>query len=232
MRNQTLIGYLLIAISIATLGFCIKQGMNNYTYRNRTISARGVAERVVMANVGHAAPIKRIEGNDINRLRNEALEINKLLKEQAVSAGIADSCIKESEPYIYENDEIWDGVRYRSPKYKYTVDASIKIYTSDVKSLDRYCQSVRSLSAKGVFIDIYPVYEFTLLNDIKPAMISEATHAARIAAEQFAKDSGSKTGRIKSANQGYFSIDDAGGNKEDYYKNVRVVTSVEFYLND
>jgi hypothetical protein len=72
---------------------------------------------------------------------------------------------------------------------------------------------------------------FTGLNDIKPAMIQEATKNAHTAAEQFAKDSGSKVGKIKNASQGLFTITDRDMNTPDK-KNVRVVTTVEYYLND
>src|SRR3546814_14544205 len=74
------------------------------------------------------------------------------------------------------------------------------------------------------------VYSFTKLNDIKPAMVAEATKDARKAAEQFAQDSGPGVGGIKSATQGYFSIgardgDDMGNGADSPYKKVRVVTS-------
>jgi len=72
---------------------------------------------------------------------------------------------------------------------------------------------------------------FTGLNDIKPTMIEEATKNARMAAEQFAKDSGSKVGKIRSASQGLFTITDRDMNSPDR-KNVRVVTTVEYYLSD
>jgi hypothetical protein len=60
-------------------------------------------------------------------------------------------------------------------------------------------------------------------------MIAEATKNARKAADQFAADSNSKIGNIKSAEQGYFSIED----KDDstpYIKKIRVVTNVVYYL--
>ena len=74
-------------------------------------------------------------------------------------------------------------------------------------------------------------------------MITEATRNARAAAERFASDSGSKVGTIRQANQGEFSISpaDQGGDPNDsgmgsggdssLMKNVRVVTSVEYYLD-
>ena len=49
-------------------------------------------------------------------------------------------------------------------------------------------------------------YSFTRLNSVKPAMIATATQDARRGAEQFARDSGTGVGGIRSATQGYFSI--------------------------
>ena len=74
-------------------------------------------------------------------------------------------------------------------------------------------------------------YDFTKLNEIKPQMIENATKNARIAAEKFAKDSDSKLGKIKTANQGQFSIVDRDANTP-YIKSVRVVTTVDYYLQD
>ena len=51
-----------------------------------------------------------------------------------------------------------------------------------------------------------PTFLFTGLNELKPAMIAEATARAREGAEQFAKDSGSALGGIRRANQGLFEI--------------------------
>jgi hypothetical protein len=82
-------------------------------------------------------------------------------------------------------------------------------------------------------------YTFTKLNDIKPQMVAAATRDARAAAEQFAKDSGTGVGGIKSATQGYFSItgrdsqgesDGGWGSSDTPFKKVRVVTTIDFYL--
>ena len=70
-----------------------------------------------------------------------------------------------------------------------------------------------------------------VFNDIKPEMIEEATANAREAAQKFAKDCDSRLGKIKTASQGQFTITDRDSNTP-YIKNVRVVTSVVYYLND
>mgnify|MGYP003480489441 len=62
-------------------------------------------------------------------------------------------------------------------------------------------------------------------------MIDEATKNARTAAEKFAKDSDSKLGKIKTATQGVFSIENRDENTP-YIKKVRVVTNVQYFLED
>lgn len=74
-------------------------------------------------------------------------------------------------------------------------------------------------------------YEYTSLNEIKPAMIEEATKNAREAAEKFAKDSGSELGKIRHAYQGQFSITDRDPNTP-YLKKIRVVTTIDYSLED
>ena len=74
-------------------------------------------------------------------------------------------------------------------------------------------------------------YLFTALDQIKPEMIAEATRDARSAAQQFAEDSGSKVGAIRNAQQGYFSIEDRDRFSPEQ-KTVRVVTTIEYFLED
>jgi len=62
-------------------------------------------------------------------------------------------------------------------------------------------------------------------------MIAAATKDARHAAEQFASDSGSRVGTIRSAQQGYFTIEDRDGFSPEV-KKIRVVTTVEYFLED
>lgn len=69
----------------------------------------------------------------------------------------------------------------------------------------------------------------------QPAMIAEATAAAREAAEQFARDANADVGDLRRANQGVFEIrarDQAMGITEAQQpgKSVRVVSTVEYYL--
>lgn len=76
-----------------------------------------------------------------------------------------------------------------------------------------------------------PTFLYTRLNDLKPGLLADTTQAARRSAEQFAKDSESRVGRIRIANQGQISIDDRDEGTADV-KKVRVVTTIEYELRD
>ena len=80
-----------------------------------------------------------------------------------------------------------------------------------------------------------PTFIFRGLNELKPAMIAEATARAREAAEQFAADSRTGLAGIRRANQGVFEIlprDQAQGMSEESQvaKIVRVVSTVDYIL--
>ena len=54
---------------------------------------------------------------------------------------------------------------------------------------------------------------------------------ARKTAERFAEDSESELGKIRTADQGQFSIENRDNNTP-WLKNVRIVTTVVYYLKD
>jgi hypothetical protein len=130
---------------------------------------------------------------------------------------------------------------------RYIVEQQITVRTPRVDQVAAAAQQTAQLLKKGIVINSTPgqglAYKFTGLNSIKPDMITEATRNARAAADRFASDSGSHVGAIRQANQGVFSIlaADGGGNEyggpgmgpdSSLMKTVRVVTTVEYYLEE
>ncbi|MEF9932107.1 MAG: hypothetical protein RR770_07410, partial [Bacteroidales bacterium] len=118
--------------------------------------------------------------------------------------------------------------------YRYNITSVITVATGNVAKVREILTKQTDLLTHGIALynDEYNYkvsYDFTGLNEIKPPMIEEATANARAAAEKFAADSKSNLGKIKTASQGQFTVSDRDQNTP-YIKNVRIVTSVEYYL--
>ena len=109
------------------------------------------------------------------------------------------------------------------------------VRTEAIDAVKQAMPRVGELISQGVVLSPNYNYRteflFTELEDIKPEMIAAATADARKAAKQFAQDSGSRVGAIRSASQGYFSISDLDSYTPDI-KRVRVVTTIDYALED
>jgi hypothetical protein len=95
------------------------------------------------------------------------------------------------------------------------------------------------LISKNLTSSISDNYVFPELNEIKPQLIAESTKNARIAGEQFANDSKSTLGKIKTASQGQINIvnnydydmeSSPNSPRKPYMQKVRVVSSIVFFL--
>lgn len=228
---KSIIAPVIIAAGLVGLGLCVKGGIDNFAFRDRMVSVRGLAERTVKANSVTWPVSYSITGDNLDQLYQQSNANNKVLLDFLTSNGIPASEISVNPPDIY--DQAADQyASYRQATFKYKLTSTMTVLTGQVDKVRELLNRQGELLTKGIAFNNSAIsYDFTELNDIKPAMIAEATKNARAAADQFAKDSDSRLGKIKSAEQGYFSIDDKDPSTP-YIKNVRVVTNVVFYLED
>lgn len=225
---------LLIGVAIVILGISIKSGVETFAFRDRVVSVRGLAEKEVKANKVTWPIVCKQVGNSLTDIYNNIQQTNSTIIAFLKKNGITENEISVNAPDIidmqaerYNND--------RSP-YRYNVTSVIVVVSDNVDQIRKLIASQMELLKEGVAITDggyqYQVkYEYTDLNSIKPEMIAEATAKAREAGEKFASDSKSRLGKIKSATQGQFSIEDRDENTP-YLKKVRVVSYIEFYLED
>lgn len=230
--NKTLPA-LLIALGLVCLGWFIYAGINNMAYRDRQVTVRGLAEREVMANKVTWPLVVTTLGNDLGELYNRVNANNDKVLKFLKDNGISDEEISVNEPQVFDKD----AQTYSSGNmpYRYRVTEVITVTSPQVEKINALMKRQAELLKQGVALandyQYQTLYEYTGLNDIKPEMIAKATAAAREAANKFAEDSGSNLGKIKTATQGQFSIDDRDS-YTPYIKNVRVVTSITYYLED
>ncbi len=220
----------LIAAAIFSLGLFLKTGIDNIAYRDRNVTVRGLAERQVEADFVTWPITYNVAGDNLIALYDQITQYNNTIVEFLTSNGIDKSEISINPPDTYNATANQYGSS--SFKYKYSLSCDITVATTKVDKVRELLTRQTELLKEGVpYSNSYINYEFRALNNIKPDMIAEATRNAREAAQQFAKDSDSKVGKMKTATQGQFSIQDTSASTP-FLKNVRVVSTIVFYLED
>lgn len=230
MNKTNVISAAVIAAGLCALGLFIKGGIDNFAFRDRVVTVRGLAEKTVEADYVTWPMQYSLAGNDLPQLYDKMQANNDIIVKFLTDNGLTSDEIYVNPPSIYNSES-----NYYAPeraKYQYNITVPITVTTDKVATVIDLLNRQSELLRRGVAVsNNYINYQFTGLNDIKPEMIAEATKNARIAADQFASDSQSKVGKIKTATQGQFSIDDTDESTPQR-KKVRVVSTVIYYLQD
>jgi len=224
----------LLMLGLIVIGLCIKSGLNGMADNQRVVNVKGLAEMEVKANKVTWPVTVKIVGNDLGTIYEEVNKSNNIVRNFLTSKGIKSSEITENAPQIV--DKAADVYSNNDYKARYNVTSVMTVSSDKVDLVRKLMSQQGELLKQGVAISANDynnsvIYDFTHLNKIKPQMIEQATKNARIAAEKFAKDSDSKLGKIKNADQGQIDISDRDANTP-FIKKIRVVTSIKYYLKD
>lgn len=225
-----IVSALLIAAGIFFLGVFIKSGTDNMAFRDRQVTVKGLAEREVQAN-RVTWPIQfSVAGDDLLSLYDQVTKYNDKIVKFLTTNGIDKSEISINPPDTYNaTTNQYSSGNFR---YNYSLTCNVTVTTDKVAKVRELLDRQAELLKEGIpYSNSYIDYEYTALNEIKPDMIAEATRNAREAAAQFAEDSGSKVGKMKTASQGQFSIE-SQSSSTPFIKKVRVVSTIVYYLED
>ncbi len=231
-----LAGAACLSVALVIAGWMLSAGIRHFKDSERVVTVKGLAEREVEADkVIWPLSYKEV-GDDMLVLYNKIESTNAKIVEFLKSNGIAEEEITIAPAEVID----MQAQRYGPDRirYRFNATAVITVISNDVARVMKLMSRQSDLLKQGVAIggDDYRyqpqfLYTSSALNGIKPEMIEEATRNARASADKFARDSESRIGKIKQANQGQFSISDRDGNTPNV-KTVRVVTTIEYYLKN
>lgn len=230
MRDKVLVGSAaLLAVGVVAGGYLLGDGLKRARAADRSVTVRGLAEKDVTADLATWSISYSATGTDLPTVRSEIDANTHQLKAYFATLGFKPDALTPVGAGV--NQYLNNGIN------TITITQRMLLRTTDIARAQRAVAQQFDLVRRGVTLQEGSGmrYSFTKLNDLKPPMVAAATRDARAAAEQFAKDSGAGVGGIKSATQGYFSIDPrdgegGDGSSDTPYKKVRVVTTVDFYL--
>lgn len=232
VNKIALAGAVVLSGGLIVGGYLLGDGLRRAHAAERSVTVRGLAERNVTADLATWTIAYSATGTDLPSVRAEIEANTEALKGYFRSLGFPADALAATGAGV--NQFMNNGIP------NITITQRMQLRTNDIPRAQRAVASQFDLVRRGVTLQEGSAmsYSFTKLNDIKPPMVAEATKDARAAAEQFAKDSGTAVGGIKSATQGYFSIEARDGEQSGGYgaadtpfKKVRVVTTVDFYLD-
>ncbi len=244
-KNNLLVLGAFVALGLIVLGICINRGLKSFSDKERIVTVKGLAEQNIKATSANINITVAFSGDIpqelIANVDNRVAKISTYLKEKGFKDfSVSNLNINDSKTYY--TDE-WNGKDYvKVKKDRYSAYKTLSIETGDVEKVEDITNNINiDLINKNLSSDVTSSYEFPELNSIKPKLIEESTRNARVAGEQFAKDSKSKLGKIKTASQGQISIagqyyyeedDSYGVPEEPYLQKVRVVSTIVFFLED
>ncbi|MEH6792218.1 SIMPL domain-containing protein [Parasphingorhabdus sp.] len=221
----------LLTIGLIVGGYLLGDGLLRAKMADRSVTVRGLAERDVTADLATWTIAYSAQSTDLQSAQTDIDQDTDAITAFFKELGFQADALKPTGANVnqYSNNGI--------PQY--TIRQRLSLRTNDIDKAQAAVARQFDLVRRGVVLEDGSgmSYTFTKLEDIKPEMVAEATKDARKSAEQFAEDSGTDVGGIKSATQGYFSIDSRDGDAGGYgvtdtpYKKVRVVTTVNFYLD-
>ncbi len=239
MPNRDRIAALILGVFIffglATLGYLLSDAAIRIKDYDRSVTVKGLAEREYPADIV-IWPIQfSIASNDLEQLYERVDADSVKIMDFLQKKGIERDEITRSAPDISDRSAQRYGDNSQA-EFRYIAQQTLTVYSTHIDQVRGMMSDMTELGKQGIVFgsgdyQTKPEYLFTRLNAVKPEMIEEATRKAREVAMKFAGDSDSKLGKIRQASQGQFSIGERDNNNP-HIKQVRVVSTVEYYLSD
>jgi hypothetical protein len=247
-QDRTLPAAIILAVGLvlglAAGGWLVGAGLSRFKGDTRSVTVKGLVEREVKSDQAvWTLNLRRASDSLADaqaRITADRDAVIAFLKKQ----GFADTEI-ERQPAKSLDKLARDFSQNQNERFRYVVTTAVEVATSKVDQLRAATGATDDLLKAGVILDsenttgrANPRFVVSKFNDLRPELLAAATKNARSIAEQFAADSATSVGRIRSANQGAIQIFGTDGNDESApfsptstpVKKIRVVSTFEFEL--
>lgn len=225
------VGPLLLALGLVISAMLVAGAIRDFRLADRFVEVKGFAEREVMADLAIWPIQYQLAGRSLEEVRESINQADEAVIAFLKLRGFEDSEISRNPPRI--NDHWLYASGDQLPANRFSVERGITLRTDRVAATRAALEQAADLIGEGIILTPgwgqSAQFLFTGLEAIKPEMIADATADARRAASQFAADSEARIGPIRSARQGFFSINERDPSTPEV-KVVRVVTTIEYVL--
>ncbi|MCC7051375.1 MAG: SIMPL domain-containing protein [Bacteroidia bacterium] len=239
-----------ILIGLILSSYILGNAIQRFKNEDRYISVKGFSEKEVKADLVIWKIKIRIADNDLIK-GNTSLENSKrTVIDFLITKGVSKTEITSLDIMVIDNQANEYGTD-NANRMRYIIEETVEVRSNNVDLIQKISRMTNELLSAGVALSTKNDWNgsglqfvFTKLNTIKPQMIVEAIKNAKDAAIQFTKESDTKLGKLRKANQGLFSIQDrdetfgsggdegyAGSGATGVMKKIRVVISVDYSID-
>ena len=140
----------LIALSIVTLGFNIKGGIDNFANKDRKVSVKGLAEKEVDADKVTWPIVSKELGNDLPELYKRLGDTQQKIKHFLTSNGVKPDEISVNAPSVIDLNA--DQYSNNQRAYRYNITSVITVTSRNVKLVRSIIARQGELLKEGVAI--------------------------------------------------------------------------------
>ncbi len=211
----------LFAVALILSANVLSNGIKYKYVADETISTTGLSEKEFTSDLAlwsanfSRKSLSKQEG--FAMLKKDA----QTIKQYLISKGFAESeialtSISTSEDNTYYT-EVSNGISREKQQFNgYILSQSIEIESKKIDLVESSAREITELINESIEINSnQPSYYYSKLEDLKLALISEATENATTRAKNIAEKSGSSLGNLKNAITGVFQI--TGKNSSEEY---------------
>lgn len=242
--SSFIIGASLI-VGLGLAGYLVGKGGTRFKAEVRSVTVKGLAEREVKADQVVWRLAFRHASNDMREAQGRVAADRDAALAFLKAQGVPDADVtRETTRTLDKAAREYGGGQGESP-LRYIATGAVVVQSAQVDKLQAVIAQADQLLQAGIVLDAQgeggpanPRFVLARFNDLRPALLADATKNARLTAEQFAADGGARIGAIRSANQGVIQIFGPDGSDESSpysptsspVKRVRVVSTLEFDL--
>lgn len=223
MRSSAIIITIIAAVAVVVAAFIFGSAYR-YKYNvNNTINVTGNAKKDFESDIVKWTATYSKKSMSLSDASEELKRDRELVRQFLVQQGIVESeilfnAINISKDFSYHSDA--NGNSYNTFT-GYSLTQTVSIESKDLVKVDNVSRAISALISQGVEMSSNsPSYYYSKLEDLKLALIAEASKNAKARAENIATESGATLGDIKKADLGIFQITGQNDNEEFSYGGV------------
>ncbi|SKA75580.1 hypothetical protein SAMN05443428_10150 [Caloramator quimbayensis] len=205
-KYNILIAVIISAAIVVSSAF-ISNGIKNIKSGKNTITITGSAKKQIKSDLAKWTGAFSAYSPSLNEAYAMLKENNEKVRKYLLSKGIAEKDLVFSSIFTSVKNEILPNGMIGNKIEGYTLTQNVEIKLNDVDLVTKISRESTELINQGVQFESYPPqYYYTKIADLKVEMLGLATKDAMLRAEQIAKNTNVKVGKLRASRMGVFQI--------------------------